>query len=116
MQTMQCTVRLNPWLAGGTWQEPFLAAAQVSVLGAVQTTAELPSCFSSLSDFAVHHPEPTAKPRMFPHSSLQRVRDMVYTSCFLSQPAMGNVQVTDEEAGMLHTSQSVRKQHNRAGK
>ena len=104
-------------VAGCTSQELFLAAAPANVqLGAVQTPAEPPSRFSGLSDFAVHHPKPTAKPRTSLHTSLQRAGDIVYTSCFLSHPAMGNLQVTGEEAGMLHTSHSVRKQHNHVGK
>lgn len=75
-----------------------------------------PSYFSGLNNFAVHHPEPTTKPRTSLHSSLQRVRDITYTSCFLSRPAMGNLQVTDEEADMLHPSHSVRKQHDHTEK
>lgn len=81
---------------------------QGSLQSTVQTTAEPPSCFSGLNNFAVHHPEPTAKPRTSPHSSLQRVRDITFTSCFLSRPAMGNLQVTDEEADMLHPSQQCK--------
>lgn len=83
---------------------------------AVQTTAEPPSYFSGLNNFAVLHPEPMAKPRTLPHSSLQRVGDIAYTSCFLSRRAMGNLQVTDEEADMLHPSHSVRRQHDHAEK
>lgn len=89
---------------------------QVSVQSAVQTTAEPPSYFSGLNTFAVHHPEAMAKPRTSLHSSLQRVGHIAYTSCFLSRPAMGNVQVTDEEADMLHPSHSVRKQDDHAEK
>lgn len=89
---------------------------QVSVQSAVQITAELSSYFSGLNNFAVHHPEPMAKPRTSLHSSLQRVGDIAYTSCFLSRPAMGNLQVTDEEADMLHPSHSVRKQYDHAEK
>lgn len=108
-------IRKNP-LSQGAHGSTVLAAAQVSVQSAVQTTAEPPSYFSGLNNFAVHHPEPTAKPRTSPHSSLQRVRDISYTSCFLSRSAMGNLQVTDEEADMLHPSHSVRKRHDHAGK
>lgn len=89
---------------------------QVTVQSAVQTPAEPPSYFSGLNNFAVHHPEPTAKPRTSLHSSPQRVRDITYTSCFLSRPAMGNLQVTDEEADMQHPSHSIRKQHNHTEK
>lgn len=103
-------------VAGCISQELVLAAAQVSVPGAVQTTAEPPSWFTGLSNFVVHHPKPTAKPKTSPCTSLQRVRDIACTSCFLSHPATGNLQVTDEEAGMLHTRHSIRKQDNHTGK
>lgn len=101
-------IRKNP-LSQGAHCSTVLAAAQVSVQSAVQTTAEPPLYFSGLNNFAMHHPEPMAKPRTSLHSSLQRVRDISYTSCFLSLPAMGNLQVTDEEADMLHPSHSIRK-------